>query len=341
MEHEQTMTTSAGVAERRERPGVPDAAESRGRVSSSRNRLAAQEVSGDVAYFAIGFVNLYFVGSPGGAWALVDAGLPRSDSLTRREAARRFGEGSPPEAIILTHGHFDHAGAALALAEAWDVPIYAHPLEIPYLTGRSDYPPGDPTMGGAIAQLSRVFPHSGPDLGDRVRPLPADGSVPGIPEARWLHTPGHTAGHVSIFRDSDRLLLAGDALTTMDLDSWFSNITEAQEFDRPPAPLTTDWDAALCSVRQLAALEPRAVGAGHGIPMVGSEVAGMLSAFAERFPIPVRGRYVRQPARADVSGVTELPPPVADPLPARAALAAVAMLSIGGLARAAKRRRRP
>ena len=56
------------------------------------------------------------------------------------------GAGAPPEAIVLTHGHFDHAGSALQLAEYWDVPIYAHRLEMPYLTGKADYPPPDPTI---------------------------------------------------------------------------------------------------------------------------------------------------------------------------------------------------
>ena len=78
-----------------------------------------------------------------------------------RRRRRRFGHDSRPEAIFLTHGHFDHAGNASALSDLWGVPIYAHPMELPYLTGRSDYPPPDPTVGGAIAMMSRVLPHGG------------------------------------------------------------------------------------------------------------------------------------------------------------------------------------
>jgi len=85
----------------------------------------------------------------------------------------RFGAGSPPEAIYLTHGHFDHAGSALELAERWDVPIFAHRLELPYLTGRSGYPPPDPTIGGAFAFLSRFMPYRTRDLRDRIRELPS------------------------------------------------------------------------------------------------------------------------------------------------------------------------
>ena len=67
-------------------------------------------------------------------------------------------------------------------------------------------------MGGAIACMSRIFPHGGYDVGDQGASLPTDGSVPGLPGLRWVHTPGHTHGHVSRYRPSDRLLRAGDAL---------------------------------------------------------------------------------------------------------------------------------
>ncbi|MDQ3607109.1 MAG: MBL fold metallo-hydrolase, partial [Gemmatimonadota bacterium] len=211
---------------------------------------ALERLAPDVARLPVIFVNAYLVGEPGGAWTLVDTGLPLSAGRVQAAAAARFGVGTRPEAIVLTHGHFDHAGSARELATLWEVPIYAHSLELPYLTGRSDYPPQDPTIGGAISFMSRVFPHSGFDFGGKVRPLPDDGSVPGMPGWRWIHTPGHTAGHVSFFRERDRLLLAGDALTTMDLDSWAAQITRAQELDRPPAPLTSDWGAARRSVER-------------------------------------------------------------------------------------------
>jgi Metallo-beta-lactamase superfamily len=116
------------------------------------------------------------------------------------------------------------------------MPIYAHPLEMPYLTGKSDYPPQDSTMGGAIAVLSRLFPGSGYDFGDRVRPLPDDDSVPGLEYWRWVHTPGHTPGHVSLFREMDGTLLAGDALATINMDSWISQLPRKRELHRPPAP---------------------------------------------------------------------------------------------------------
>ncbi|MBA2571559.1 MAG: MBL fold metallo-hydrolase, partial [Gemmatimonadetes bacterium] len=292
------------------------------RRSVSRGEGAVEQVVTGVTRVPILFVNAYMVGDPDGPWVLVDTGLSHTARWVRAAVQARYGAGARPEAIILTHGHFDHAGAALELATDWDVPIYAHPLELPYLTGRSDYPPQDPTLGGAIAMMSRFFPSSGYDFGERVLLLPEDGAVPGLSEWRWIHTPGHAPGHVSLFRDADRTLIAGDAVATMDMDSWTSQVTRKQEFARPPAPFTPDWEAARRSVRMLAALEPSAVAAGHGVPIVGAR-AGELLGLAERFPAPQKGRYALHAARTNEEGVVGLPLPAPDRLTFRLAGAAL------------------
>lgn len=298
----------------------------------------AREPANDVSRLYVAFVNVYLAGVRDRPWMLVDTGLPLAASLVRARAAERFGENNRPVAIVLTHGHFDHAGNALELARGWNVPVYAHPLELPYLTGRSDYPPQDPTVGGALGFMSRAFPHSGRDLGERVRALPADGTIPGMPEWRWIHTPGHTAGHVSLFRDRDRFLIAGDALATVDQDSPLSMFNLRDEFSVPPAPLTSDWGAARTSVEQLASLQPRTVAAGHGRPVRGERVSDDLRRFANHFTPPARGRYHDRPAIADERGVVDVPPPIADPLPARLLVAGLvaggAYLALGRRSRA-------
>jgi len=287
-----------------------------------------------VARLGVVFVNVFAVGEPGGPWMLVDSGLAGSAGLIRRAVAERFGR--CPEAILLTHGHFDHIGSARDLADGWGVPIYAHPLETPYLTGRSDYPPRDPTMGGAMAQMSRLMPDHGYDFGERVRTLPADGGVPKLAGWRWMHTPGHTPGHVSLFREADGVLLAGDAFATMNLDSWTAYLTRKRELSRPSPPFTFDWETTRRSVARLADLEPRVVAAGHGLPIAGDHVAAELRSFAGRLLPPRRGRYVASPPRADERGVTELPPPVPDPFARR--VAAGVTLTTTGLAALALRR---
>lgn len=263
------------------------------------------------------FTNLYYAREqeePGSEWVLIDAGLPGAAGTIRRHAAEIFGPDARPAAILLTHGHFDHVGALITLANEWDVPVYAHPLELPYLTGRSAYPPPDPTVGGgAMATLSFLYPKQPIDLGSRVQALPTDGSVPHLPGWRWHHTPGHTPGHVSFFREADRVLIAGDAFVTVQQESVAAVWAQRQEVHGPPAYFTPNWPQARQSVTLLADLKPHIAATGHGIPMHGTQLLQQLQKLVEHFDevaIPKHGRYVPQPATADETGVTSVPPAV-------------------------------
>src|SRR5438045_4030236 len=87
------------------------------------------QVAPDVAYKRLGMVNVAYVGhsknTPGwtGDWVLVDAGLPGTKGMISKAATEHFGSGVSPVAIVLTHGHIDHAGALEDLAKEWNVPI--------------------------------------------------------------------------------------------------------------------------------------------------------------------------------------------------------------------------
>jgi glyoxylase-like metal-dependent hydrolase (beta-lactamase superfamily II) len=275
---------------------------------------AIEELRSDVARLRIAFVNVYFVGAPRPAspWALVDAGLSLGTAQILEVAAQRFGRDSRPAAIILTHGHFDHVGALEALCRVWDVPVYAHLLELPFLDGRSHYPPPDPTVGrGLMARMSPLFLERGIDIGDRVRALPSNGEVPGMPGWRWIHTPGHSPGHVSLFRATDRTLVAGDSVTTTRQESVFSVVTQQEELNGPPAYFTIDWDNARRSAATIASLKPDLLATGHGEPMRGASVPDALGALARDFDRrarPRKGRYVNHPVATDENGVIALPP---------------------------------
>ncbi|MGE5675177.1 MAG: MBL fold metallo-hydrolase, partial [Mycobacterium leprae] len=194
------------------------------------------QVAPDVLSLQTLIANVCMVGTPGGAgdWVLVDTGMGSTVAQIREVAAGRFGPEHPPVAILLTHGHFDHVGGVEELSRDWDVPVYAHSQELPYLTGELDYPPPDPTVGGGmISALSPLFPRNGIDLGDRIRPLPADGAVPGMPGWHWIATPGHTPGHVSFFRPADRILIAGDAFITTNQESALAVLLKEHEINGP------------------------------------------------------------------------------------------------------------
>lgn len=256
---------------------------------------ATDQVTPDVFRLRNAFVNVYFVGRPD-EWVLVDAGLAGSQGAIIDAAKEWFGTGSAPQAIVMTHGHFDHVGAFPELFEQWDVPVYAHPIELPHLTGQQDYPPPDPTVGkGAMALLSFAYPSKAIDLGARVRPLPEDGSVPGMPGWQWMHTPGHTDGHISLWRAMDRCLIAGDAFVTVEQESLYAVARQEAEVHGPPAYFTPDWEAARRSVERLAALDPAIAATGHGTPMRGAPLTEGLARLVRDFDeiaVPDHGRYV-------------------------------------------------
>lgn len=255
------------------------------------------EVLPDLFCYTVQIVNIVFVGNPDtNEFVLVDTGMPHSANEIISVTEDRFGKHSKPKAIILTHGHFDHVGAIIDLVDHWDIPVFAHELELPYLTGEKSYPEPDPTVeGGMIAKMSPLFPNEPINLGNHVEALPTDGSVPHLPEFGWIHTPGHSQGHVSLFRENDKTLIAGDAFVTVKQDALYKVMTQEQEISGPPRYLTPDWEAAKESVIKLEALRPIVAVTGHGLPMSGELLSTSLEKLVREFDqiaLPEYGKYV-------------------------------------------------
>lgn len=261
------------------------------------------------------FVNIFMISTRNGNetnWVLVDAGLKGSAKRIIKMAESLFGKGSKPTAIILTHGHFDHVGALEDLLKVWDVPVYAHPMEMPYLNGKSSYPPGDPTVGGGLMSLMAwSYPTKPINISNRLKEINDGERFEFMPEWRAIHTPGHCAGHISLFRELNATLIAGDAFITTKNESAYYALTFTKKISGPPKYMTTDWALAENSVRKLAALQPRIAGTGHGMPMLGRELREALNHLQSKFQkeaVPSHGRYVGHPAIADEMGVKYVPP---------------------------------
>lgn len=266
---------------------LPSAAEAEyPNIDRDRNDNTRQIVA-DVAYRQLAIVNVVFVGfenAGDGNWVLVDAGIPGSAEAIRSAARARFGGSGRPACIIMTHGHFDHVGVLETLANEWDVPVYAHAAEHLYLDGSRSYPPANPGAGGGLlALISPLFPTSPVNVASRLYDLPNDHSVPFMQEWHWIHTPGHTPGHVSLWRPRDRVLIAGDAFITTRQESVYSAVTQSPEMHGPPMYFTPDWKSAKASVRELAALAPEVVITGHGAAMQGPLMRSALDALADNF----------------------------------------------------------
>ncbi len=255
-----------------------------GTASLAEQVIPIDQVAPGVRGLRIAFVNVFGISHADGSWTLIDAAIPFSASLIRSWAEKHFV--GAPRAIALTHGHFDHVSAAGELAEDWNVPVYAHPLEFPYLTGRQQYPPPNTGAGnGVMPLLASLFPKGPIDLGSRLEALPLEDQPSAVlPGWQLLHTPGHTPGHVSFFRPADRTLVVGDAFCTTRAESFFeASIAQAPELHGPPAYFTSDWIAARASVERLASLDPAIVAPGHGKPLSGSKVGEQLRKLAACF----------------------------------------------------------
>lgn len=261
-----------------------------GREARADERVSdgVHEVAPDIAYQRLAIVNVVYCGRPGAGdrrWLLIDAGMMGSANAIRSAAARRFGREARPYAIILTHGHFDHVGALRTLAEEWDVTVYAHPAEMPFLTGQQSYPPPDPWAGGMMSLLSPLMPRGPIDVREfaAIAPLDRGGSLPGMPGWEFIPTPGHTPGHISLWRSRDRAMITGDAFITTRQESAYSAATQHPEMHGPPAYFTPDWQTAKRSVRRLAELEPDLVVTGHGRAMSGPAMREALFQLARKF----------------------------------------------------------
>jgi len=261
------------------------------------------------------FVNVYIIANRRGfpkGWVLVDAGIQGSADRIIAMAESIFGPGARPSAIILTHAHSDHTGALEELLHHWNVPVYAHEFEVPYLTGKSSYPPADPTVGEGIMSLMSVFFRKKPlDINNNIRIIDMEAGVPELPEWKIIHTPGHSPGHISLFLPLNTTLIAGDAFVTTKSESAVYVLNNIKKMSGPPRYMTTDWVAAEASVKILAYMEPRIAATGHGPVMRGRELQEALRKLADNFEemaIPEGGRYVKKAAAADESGTYYVPP---------------------------------
>jgi glyoxylase-like metal-dependent hydrolase (beta-lactamase superfamily II) len=235
--------------------------------------------------------NVYFVRA-GPSWALIDAGSAKCGRTIQQAAESLFGADTPPASILLTHDHPDHAGAARELAQMWNCHAWVHPDELPMVRGdiATFWKYANPLDRWVILPLLRLLGSrrtesmvSQAGLKDVVRALGQPTDLPGLPGWEAVHTPGHTPGHVAFFRRSDRVLITGDAIVTVNLNSVWGFLLNGQRVSGPPWYTTWSWPAAKESVATLAGLEPRVLAGGHGTPLTGLGTPTRVRTFSDRF----------------------------------------------------------
>jgi hydroxyacylglutathione hydrolase len=191
---------------------------------------------------------------------LLDAGLPGQGA-----AIVRMVGGRPVSRHVLTHPHLDHAGGSSRVCRAFGLEGAAcGSLDLADLrAGRSP----ELALAPWLAPLSRALGRYAPVKATAL----TDGETVG-PGFVVVPSPGHTPGHISLWRAADRVLIAGDALMGLNPLSGRPDLRLPPGFDQP------DPAAVRASALRLAALEPQVVFFGHGPPM--TDATPRLHAFA-------------------------------------------------------------
>jgi len=163
-------------------------------------------------------------------------------------------KGRDLRAHALTHAHSDHQGASKRVCETLGVPYWVPELDVPAAEDSRLILERQPD-----AAINRLFFKLFAGPGHPVdRALKEGDEVAGF---QVLDTPGHSAGHVSYWRESDRVLICGDVFANMDTTTGIPGLRE------PKTYFTPDPAANRRSAKRLGRLEPSLVLFGHGAPL--------------------------------------------------------------------------
>lgn len=217
--------------------------------------MATEQILPTVYRIGMGYVSAYLITQD--EVTIIDSGLPKRQA-TILKAVREAGR-KPEEVkhVAITHHHADHSGSLAAIIASAGARAYIHPLDASIVRGEQPAPgPNREILAGRLLGplMARVTPKL--QTVDGLHETNDGDDVPAAGGMKAIHTPGHTAGHLSYLWPHNGVLFAGDAAThVLGLG--------------PPVGIvggifTEDMAAAKDSFRRLAALEFDIACFGHG-----------------------------------------------------------------------------
>ncbi|TDW96356.1 MBL fold metallo-hydrolase [Dinghuibacter silviterrae] len=171
-----------------------------------------KKITSHLYQLSLGFVNAFLIEDDEQGLTLVDTGTPGSLPKIFAQMEKAGKDPRDIRRIIVTHAHTDHTGSAAAISKELDIPVWAH-ADTARLVERGL--PGDAALHVSPGLLNQViyqlFIRRGGSTIDpfTITRLLNDGEVlPG--GVRVIYTPGHSAGHLALLLQTDRVLIAAD-----------------------------------------------------------------------------------------------------------------------------------
>ncbi len=205
---------------------------------------------------------------------LVDTGLPgQVDAIAAglAEAGVRVGD---LKRIVLTHQDIDHVGSLHGLVQASGARVLAHEVEVPFIDGTGVPRYARPELLEARPELRIIAERMRPTLVDE--PLQDGSRLDVAGGVRVVFTPGHTVGHICLYLERSRTVIAGDALTASE-----------GRLQGPNPGATSDMATAAKSVRKLAEHDVDAIVCYHG-GVVDDDASGQLRRVADELAAVAR-----------------------------------------------------
>lgn len=223
-----------------------------------------------------GAMSVYFI-EDGDGVVQFDAGT-RAMTKKARAAGERLGG---IKRVVLGHAHADHRGTAAALA-ADGVPVECHPDEVADAESDASITPYMDLSQLPVAPVRWIYPtllRRWDGGAVKISGTVEEGDE--VAGFRALHLPGHAPGLIGLWRERDRVALVSDVVYLVD-SARLRPLPKGEASVPHPA---WAWDHAKAkeSLRRLAALEPRTVGAGHEPPLRGENLRATLERAAEKY----------------------------------------------------------